>query len=133
MSGILRGEISASHVEQTRCCLQDFVAAIGPGRRFNCVGQLDLDAYRARTLSLPISEQTGKPIAIQTARARLKAVSHSICEEHLSKTHRIPEFFRIVAEIGGPAAAPMVTDGLYVPDRAAPAEAKQRPRSLDGA
>ena len=69
-----RGEITATHVEHTRCCLTDFAAAVGPGKQFGCIGEMDIEDYRSRTLGLPLSEHTGRPIRPATARGRLKAV-----------------------------------------------------------
>jgi len=58
-----RGEITATHFEHTRCCLKAFAAAVGPDKRFSCLGELDIEDYRSRTLNLPQSEDTGRPIA----------------------------------------------------------------------
>lgn len=71
--------VSASHVEQTRCCLKDFWSCVGEKKRVGCIGELDLDEYRNRTLDLPLNgsklkRRKLKPISPATARDRLKAV-----------------------------------------------------------
>ena len=69
-----RQEISASHVDQSRCCLQDFTDKIGSQKRFACISELDLDEYRNHTLNLPMSAFTGRRIRPATASDRLRVV-----------------------------------------------------------
>ena len=68
------GEISATHVEKTRCCLEDFAQHVGPTARFASIGGLALEDYRCHTLSRPVSEATGRQISLRYAKDRLCAV-----------------------------------------------------------
>ncbi len=69
-----RGEVSAGHVEQNRCFLQDFVDRIGNAKRLGEICELDLEDYRNETLRLPTSAATGHRICLRTAKGRLKVV-----------------------------------------------------------
>ena len=69
-----RGEISASYLEKTRCCLNDFASRAGPLRGFSRVCELDLADYRNETVSLPFSGKTGRQISPSTAKGRLATV-----------------------------------------------------------
>ena len=67
-------EVSALHMEKTRCCLDDFVAFIGRKTQFAAVQELTLEDYRNHTLDLPISRKTQRRISPHTAKTRLATV-----------------------------------------------------------
>jgi integrase len=54
--------------------LQGFSSAVGPGTRFCCIGELDLEEYRSHTLGLPVCPHTGRRISPETGKGRLTAV-----------------------------------------------------------
>ena len=69
-----RGEISAQYLEKCRCCLDDFCSKVGRQKKFGCIGEMDLNDYRDLTLSLPVSDKTGRAISPSTAKGRLATV-----------------------------------------------------------
>lgn len=69
-----RGEVSASYLEKSRCCLDDFCLFVQTQRRFSSIGELDLTDYRNHILTLPVSDKIRKKISPQTAKGRLATV-----------------------------------------------------------
>jgi integrase len=73
-----RNEISASWFEKVRISVDAFVEFIGPKHALANLCEMDLEDYRASVLSLPVSDQTNKPISPWTAKSRLDIVRQLI-------------------------------------------------------
>lgn len=69
-----RHDLSLSYFIRARTSMRELASALGSTRRFEEIGELDLERYKHRMLMLPPDPRTGVPISIVTAKGRLDSV-----------------------------------------------------------